>query len=346
MAKRTKDIDSLFDEIKIQMTEQIEANSKAKIDGLEKENANLKDINNKLLKAAKQADLAQENFTIMNLLVSKLKGNLMKVDDEEKAELVYDFLDCFFEKDFMESTYETPLWLGCVAQYYTNRETIIKILRLLDFTLPAGIENFRLPHEWTEEELDVFFDNMSNHVVCNCCYFKDNLRFWRPNALDDPIKVCKHNFSEVPWQYILRNPIIKKEKYLTRIGEMFCSKEYRSDHWLNFAKITEYQELSEQELKLIIDNIRYTFYNNKDDGLRRFLFSNVELIENDDFLQILYNFNKGSYDFAYTNTVLKMPYKFIEQHMKDTKNLEWLKRNKNHFTNEQLRELTIAALED
>ena len=68
-------------------------------------------------------------------------------------------------------------------------------------------------------------------------------------------------------------------------------------------------------------------------------------IEDEAFLDILYHYNEGLYDFKHTNTVLKMPYKFIIQYMKATKDLEWLKRNKDHFTREQIRELTLAALE-
>ena len=346
MRPKVFNIDEMFNEVKIKIIEQAKEATKETIEQLTKENDDLKDINKKLLKAAKRADSAQENFNLMNFLVSKLKSNLEKVDGEEKAKLVYDFLDCFFEKDFLESTYEVPLWLGCVTQYYYNKETIIEILRLLDFYIPSEIENFRLPIDWTEEELDVFFDNMGNHVVCNSCYFEDNLRFWKPNALKNPTEVCKEHFSEVPWQYILRNPLIRKEKYLIKISEMFCSNSYHSDQWLNFTKITEYQELTEGELRMLINNIKYAFYNNKNDDLRRLLLAHIHLIDDEAFLTILYDYNKDSYDFKYTNTVLKMPYKFIKQYMTDNKAFEWLNKHKDNFTKDQIKELTLAALEE
>lgn len=342
-------MDTMFEDFKAQVIEQAAAANKATIEGLEKENSNLKDINTKLLKAAKQADVTQKNFLLMNLLIEKLKKNVELADGDAKANFVYEFLDCLFDRDFREDTYEVPIWLGCVTQYYTNRETIIEILRALEFNLPNGIENFRLPHKWTEEELDVFFEHMGNHVNCNNSVFKNNLRFWKPNALRNPTEVCKEHFSEVPWQYILRNPLLKKEKYLTKIGKMFCTdpKKYKSDQWLHFAHITEYLELTDDEIKTIINNIDYVYYNGKNAYLNKFLFNNIHLIEDETFLAVIYKLNCNSYEFRYNNVILKLPYKFIKQYVKDTTNfnLEWLKKNKDHFTKEQLRELTLAAME-
>ena len=47
--------------------------------------------------------------------------------------------------------------------------------------LPKNIENFRLPIDWTEEEMDIFFENMYKHVNCNGCSYKENLRYWLNN---------------------------------------------------------------------------------------------------------------------------------------------------------------------
>ena len=340
------EIDAMFDKLKSKIIERTEKDTKASIDNLTKENKNLKDINMKLLKAAKRTEEDQNNFKLATLLIDTLKNKIQKVVGKEKADIVYKFLDSLFETDFNENTYEVPVVLACAVKYYNNREAVIELLKALDFKVPKDMDKFRMPHEWTEEELDVFFDNMDNHVNCNGCVFRDNLKFWSDKALKDPKVVCTETFSEVPWQFLLRNPLLKKEKYLTQIGKMFCTKEYRSSHWLEFAHITEYQELTDDELKLIINNINYEYYYNKDSGLKNFLLKNINLIEDEVFLAKVYNYNFNCYDFKYNNTILKMPYKFVKQYVKDIKdfNLEWLKRNRDRFTKEQITELTLIAL--
>ena len=349
MAKQRRNIDILFNELKTQIIEQTEATSKAKIENLEKENLDLKNINTKLLKEAKKVDTSHENFKIMNILIERLKDKIQAANREEKADLIYHFLDCFFKEDFIENTYEVPIWLGCVVEYYSNRDTIIDILRLLDIEVPENIEKFRLPQDWTEEELDIVFDTMDKHYVCNGCIYEDNLRFWEPYVFDSVYDICYSQYhSEIPWQFLLRNPLLKKEKYLKQIGKMFCKPKnvYRSDSWLYFAKITDYLTLTDDEIKIILDNIDYTYYDGKDHDLELLLIKNIHLINNEVFLRVLYEYHKNSYSFQYTNAMLKMPYEFIIQYMKDRKDLEWLKKNKGNFTKEQIRELTLAALED
>lgn len=335
------DIDIMFAEIKSKIEEQVSEANKETIKSLTKENADLKETNKLLFKAAQRTKSIQENSELINLLIDRLKNRIQEADGQNKEKLVYDFLDCFLDKDFNENTYEVPLWLGCAIQYYSNRDIIFKILKTLDIRFPGNLESikyFRLPQDWTEEELDAVFDTMGFHVNCNNCRFEDNIRFWKTNALDDPIKVCKSGrYTEIPWQYLLRNPLLKKEKYLSKIGKMFCSSTYRPYEWLNFANITKYQELTEEEIKIIISNIDYMYYDNKNEDLKKFLLENIDLIDNEVFLEAIYKYNSD-------NVVLKMPYRFIKQYIRDKKDLEWIKKNKKRFTKEQITELTLLAL--
>lgn len=339
-------IDEIFNDLVDTIINDATKADKETIEALAKENAELKEANALLAKAANRAAAADSKYALFNFLMDRIKKNIEGLDGEGKAKAVYDFLDCFFERDFLENNYEVPLWLGCGTRYYNNRAEVFAILKALDLTLPKGIKNFRLPQDWTEEELDEVFEHMSNHVNCNGCVFKDNLKFWTSKALNDPIKVCRESFTEIPWQFLLRNPLLRKERYLKEIGRMFCvpNGKYHARQWYYFARITDYQELSAEEIKIIIDNIDYTYYNNKNEDLRRFLLNNIELIDNEVFLDVLYSYNKGAYDFKSNNIVLKMPYIYVKQYMRDTKDLEWLKRHKDKFTKEQITELTLAAL--
>ena len=175
---------------------------------------------------------------------------------QEKAvqsEVVYNLLRLFFEPDFEESTYDCPTWLGAVVNFYSHRDIVIRLLKVLDIYVPNNIEKFRLPHEWTTDELDIVFDTMSKHIVCNSCIYADNLRFWQPHALDDVYDVCYNcmSYSEIPWQFLLRNPNLLNKKYLKKIGKMAYEEPYISG-WRYLFAIDKYQDISDEQLKTII----------------------------------------------------------------------------------------------
>lgn len=298
---------------------------------LRKENRELKNIaasNEKLLSESK----------IMMMLVDNIK---QFKDDKDK---IYKFLSCIFEKDYEENTYDTPLWIGALTQYYSHKDEVLQLLKIIDVKLPNGVENFRLPIDWTEEEMDIFFSTMSNHVNCNNCVYKDNLRFWSINALDTVECQCKKTlYDEIPWQYVLRNPVLKKEKYLKQIGEHFTDKYF--NNWYKFEEITEYLKLSDEEIKVIIDNIDKVLLTPEMAALD-FIFKNLNLVTDKVMLKKIYDYYKDSYDFKYGNKLFDMPYeytkKWVSEHTKEC--MLWVERHRDKLTEEQRKELLMIAL--
>jgi hypothetical protein len=347
--KRVKDVDTMFEDLKAQLTEQVEVRNRTRIEGLEKTIEELKEANRKLCSAVKRVDTEQENFQLMNLLINNIKNKLKDSEDKEAADkIVYSFLECFFEKDFNENTYDTPLWLGCAAQYYSNKETVIELLKILGFYVPQNVEMFRLPQDWTEEELDIVFSTMSKHYVCNNCIYEQNLRWWTPNALWSVKQVCTiPTYTEIPWQFLLRNPNLKKEKYLKKIGEMATKEEYTSG-WRYFFKIDKYQELTTKELSLIINNINAAEFVVKDrfKEVIDFLLKHIDLITNEVLLDKLYEKYKDSYSFEVLKCIFKMPMKYIEDYaVSKSDPIDWLKRNRELLTAEQIAQLLKAITE-
>ena len=219
--------------------------------------------------------------------------------------------------------------------------------------MPKNIRDFRLPIDWTEKELDMFFECVPQHTNCNNCSFEDNLRFWAPHCLDNVAVMVNRTYSEIPWQFILRNPLIKKEKYLKQIGEHAfkpADKKYMSSNWYKFFKITDYQKLTDEEKLIIINNMsNINLKELKSDKLKEFIFKNINLINDDEFLTQIYENFLDNYMFNYTNTLLRFPYKFTVRFVEERKNngaLEWLNKNKEHFTEEQRKELLTKLMED
>lgn len=307
---------------------------------LRNENDKLKAALAKAEKSLRESKKDAEKFALMKTLTNDIKR--MVDCTEDKATKVYEFLNLVFERDYIEQTYDAPLWIGAMTQFYSNKEKVIDVLRLFDIKLPDNIENFRLPIDWNEEELDMFFDTVNNHVNCNGCTFEGNLRFWVRMSLYDVKTQCyKSGYSEIPWQYVLRNPLLKNEKYLEKIGK----NAFAPFRWNNFYRIDKYLNLSDEEIKVILNNIDYTKMKNKGD-VEEFILRHLNLIEDDEFLKKIYSLFYNSYDFRYRKKILDMPYKYMLQWAYDCKDdaARFIEENKEHFTEEQRRELLMKAL--
>lgn len=339
------EVDELFKEFQEKCMNVLCNNVKSEVDAIITQNAQLTEENEKLRKQSKSFEnIAIERTKSLNdsgTVLKMLKYLKNSLDDEK----VYSLFELMFEKDFEENSYEVPLWLGILTQYYSHKDEAIEFLRLLDVKLPDKIENFRLPIDWTEQELDIFFDTMHNHVNCNGCVYASNLKFWGKHSLMSVEDQCKKTYyDEIPWQYVLRNPLLKKEKYLEQIGKHMIS--IPSSNWSKFSKIDEYLELEPKELKVIFDNIDYQLWANKDKDITNFILRHIDLIDNKNFLNKVYDFCHNSYDFIFKYKILDMPFTYVKkwcsEHTNNAMNL--LRDKKTEFTDEQRKELLAAIL--
>jgi D-mannonate dehydratase len=127
---------------------------------------------------------------------------------------------------------------------------------------------------------------MRKHIVCNSCTYADNLRFWHPHALDDVYNVCYNclTYTEIPWQFLLRNPNLLNKKYLKKIGKMAYEEPYVSG-WRYLFAIDKYQDLTDEQLKTIIKEIDGAEANiSKENSVSEFLLRHLDLIEDDDYV--------------------------------------------------------------
>lgn len=310
---------------------------------LTKENDELKKALSQAEKNLRELKKNTEKFSLMEVLVNGVKNTVENA--ESKDEKVYGFLDLVFERDYIEQTYDVPLWIGAMTQFYSNREKVIEILKMFDIKLPNEIKNFRLPIDWNEEEMDIFFDTMHNHYNCNGCTYEGNLRFWGSASLENVKTQCNRNYSQIPWQYVLRNPLLKKKRYLTKIGKNAYSSNGYSGHWESFYRIDSYLDLSSEEIKTILININEAKLK-KNDEISKFVLRNLKYVEDDEFLKKIYSLFHDSYDFKYGKKILEMPYKYMLQWVCDHNNdaAKFVEDNKEHFTEEQRKELLMKAL--
>ena len=340
---RKKKVPDIYETLQAAIDDQVDKivkQTKEENERLNKTIVELTDEIDHLLAEVDDMRSEQEDNSLITSCVQNLKSRINNISNtEEKSKHIIKFLETLFEPDFQESTYECPIWLSAITNIYSNREIEIKILSMLNVDLPHNIESFRLPQDWTEEELDIVFANMRKHIVCNGCIFKDNLRFWKPNALYSVKKVCETStYTEIPWQFLLRNPLLKKEKYLKEIGKMAFEQYYISG-WRYLFHIEDYQKLSSYEVDVILKQINpyVTIDNSKKSAVTIFLLNHAEQISKESpILQSLYEAYKQDYEFKSKNMIFKFPEIYIEQYIFDMEDpTQWLIRNSDKFTQEQ-----------
>ena len=301
-----------------------------------------------LRETSKTRERILDNAITMTMMFDTFKARYDSAPKGTKDELVYTFLKCFYEPDFEESTYDCPLWLGAVTNFYSNRDVVIQLLHALEVKMPSNIETFRLPHEWTEEELDEVFKTMSKHIVCNACTYTDNLRFWAPNALYPVHKLCNCGmYTEIPWQFLLRNPLLLQEKYLSKIGKMAFEENHVAG-WRYLFNIDKYQELTEDQLRIIIKNINPHAIIEKDKfkSVNEFLLRHLRLVNSKSLLDSIYNEYKETYDFRYGAKVLQMPSDYLADWITCVPNpLQWIETYHEKLTEKQRKTLKSIVMQ-
>ena len=330
-------IEELFEEYKQKCLEQIYNSVNSEIKFIKDNNAFLKEENKKLQQENEELKSKTENDFLAPLISNSPK---FKMDESNFLK----FLDCLFKKDYEEKdTRCEPIWLLSLTQYYSHKKEVIQLLRLTEMKIPKNLENFKLPVDWNEEEMDMFFASMDKHYNCNGCTYQRNLSFWGEKSLLPVKEQCYSNgYSEIPWQYVLRNPILKKEKYLKQIGQKLSQK-----NWCNFEKIQNYLELSEKEINIILKNIQLSKHTNKNDATISFVYNNLALVQDKNTLDQIYNVFKNSYYF--NAKLLEMPYEYLKEYCKEEETsdaLRYINKIKDNVTNEQKKELINLAFEN
>ena len=306
-------------------------------DRLKKELSEAKGSQSKLI-----AEVTELKARLNDISVSELYLDVLRDRIKNDNTFMYQIASVLYEKDYNEGTYDTPVWLGVVAQWYSHRRELIALMRVLRVKLPDNIDLFRLPMDWTEEELDIMFQYMHNHSNTNNEVFENNLRFWGEASLRSVKEQCTGchrdsawHTSNLPWQYVLRNPNLKKEKFLRLIGEnLFCT----SRHFDNFCMLEKYQALTKEERGIIISSIAPETAVNCDSTktVIKFCKENMRLIKDRKLLDFICS-TVTSYEIEYSSLPYKMPFDTLLELCK--KHSDWIVKilgNKSgSFTNKQ-----------
>lgn len=293
-----------FEELKNYLIDSAQSDTSNEIKRLSSENRELRKEIKKLLE--KNDELQKKNKTVVeNDKVTQI------ITNQISEENVYRLIESLFVKTFDENTYDVPLFWSIYVNFYNNRKDVISLLRFAGVKIPDELESIVLPHEWDERLLDKFFDTMYSHYNCNGETYENNLRFWTYSMAAHPFDQKYFScYDEIPWQFVLRNPLLNSQKYAVKIAE-----EINKDgNGVYFSKICHYQELSPDVLQTIISNLKAP----QRPIITDFLIDNIELVTDKKVLNNLYLTLVDKY--GGTKYILQMPEEYQKKYVKSLDN--------------------------
>jgi len=225
--------------------------------------------------------------------------------------------------DGMDSE-KTPVWFRAVVRFYDNRELIFKLMDFAKVDYPSWAKNFKLPYDYNEEELEIFFNRIGNFYVTNGNIFERNMGlFWRDIQLykDDTRKLLNgKQYVAIPWNLLLKNRLLTTDYFFNKIVEGLSKNHVH--HAIYLLNIQDYQDLTDnQALKLI-----QTLLNNKAvprKHAEKLISRNKTLLKIDTDLakefesEISFNSYSG---FHYTNYPIEMQLEFIRNNHRKAHN--------------------------
>lgn len=270
------EFDEKIEELKDYLRDSVKSETQSTIESLSSRNKNLEktkiDQSNEIKKLSDENASLKISNDVSNILLKKINKNN-----------IFGIIDILFKKTFNESTYECPMWYGTLVNYYNDRLEIIELLRFAGVDVPKEATNIVFPHEWDKNNIDLFFNTMSSHYNCNGNTFSDNLQYFSYRDALNPMSNNRSIYDEIPWQFVLRNPLLNSMEYAEKIVDSI-NKDCNGK---NFSKITEYQILDNEVINYIVNNIKPD-NKYKDSIVNKFIIENIELVKDKACLSDIY----------------------------------------------------------
>lgn len=172
---------------------------------------------------------------------------------------------------------DIPKWFKRLFHYYEDREKLFGLMDLVNIKYPAWAKNYKMPYDYSEEELEIFVDHISDHYVCNGCIFDSNVGFFweslKPCRGDTHKILTKGTYTEIPWQLVLSNPLWSNENLFSKVIDCVKANKSNSDYFFTIQKYTKISDEQANEMFKILP------MNNLWDVHKIFMENNIHLVK-------------------------------------------------------------------
>jgi len=224
----------------------------------------------------KYQDMIEENYrlqTQLNKAIEEnvvLRSNQLKSEKERKKVEQFNSLRKLFDYNSLETMIEgqdykevkidlsgmhsedTPKIFKLICKYYYNRQEILDIMDTFEQPYPNWYRTFKLPFDYSKEELMSIMDKNHKISMTNSCYFEGYIGFyyeWMKNYNGDinsqlGVETAYSNSLRIPFDLLLVNPLWKDDELFNAL-----LKEVNKDFGKHeFYHIVKYQDLSKDQV--------------------------------------------------------------------------------------------------
>jgi hypothetical protein len=141
-----------------------------------------------------------------------------------------------------------PNWFRWLFHYYEDREKLFVLMDLFNIIYPSWAKEYKMPYDYSEEELEIFINPKYDRHICNGEIFRNNIGFfWKNincnNGDTYKILINTKSFTDyIPWQLILSNSLWATDKLFGKI--LNAIKKNQPYSYYYFA-IQDYIKISE-----------------------------------------------------------------------------------------------------
>lgn len=152
---------------------------------------------------------------------------------------------------------ELPVWFELTLTYYPDKEKLWNLFDFFGIKYASWLRQFCLPQDYNEDELLAFMKVVDKHGITNGCNFSQNIGYYY-ESLQSSKGLAKYlingsTFSNyIPWQLLLKNPLLTKEDIFKEIIKIITTKKLNSEY---FFRIQDYQSLTELQVKTLFESI-------------------------------------------------------------------------------------------
>jgi hypothetical protein len=216
----------------------------------------------------KNQELEDETTKLKAQVKDLKKGDLFsKYAKNVTEENLGTFLTFIFKKE--DNPYDNcgvttaSSWFFNLIKYWGQRQLLFKIYDLVGIKYPKWALTCEIPYEWDQNKIDLWFNTLKNHYVCNGAIYECNLGFWQREYQGKTVEQnLNKQYSDVPWNLVLKNPLLLEDNNFDKILKAIKSKN-QSSHAQYFTMLPRYQTLTKPQLESFIKVVAKQSNNNK-----------------------------------------------------------------------------------
>lgn len=228
-----------------------------------KKNEKIESLSNRLVECeqknnSSQCKIQELNTEIENISTSDNVMSLVRPLLNESN--IVQFLNTIYEEDSKvkmpsPDRDRPPVWFEAVTKFYREKDTVFKLLDFAGVKYPSWAKQFKMPYDYNEEELDIFFSDLHRYYVTNGNVFEHNIEyFWRDvrAGSGDTKKILGgKSYVAIPWNLLFRNELLVTDKFFDKILAALSNKYVGRAEY--FLKLPKYQSLPTDKLEKLVD---------------------------------------------------------------------------------------------